>query len=563
MDDHRLTKIDPFTAEIIRESLVAIADEMFVSMQRTSKSPIIYEVLDYAVGLTDAQARLIAQANGVTGFAGILTYTAASVLDKFEGRLQPGDIVMTNDPYSGGGTHLCDVAMVMPVFYRGKLMAFAANKGHWTEVGGKDAGSWTTDSTEIYQEGLQFPCIKVFEEGEPVQSILDLIAANVRLPDMTLGDLYAQAASLRVAARRFEELCDKYGAGGVEEGIAYLLAHGERLVREDMKRLPRGVFEAEDWIDDDGMTGYPVPVRVKVTITDDKFTADFTGSGGPVKGPINCTRTGLLSGMRLIFKAITNPHTHINEGCFSPLEVICPEGTIFTANRPAPVSTYWETMGYVSDLVWKALASQIPDRLTAGHFLSVCGVVLSGIHPDTGELTILVEPQAGGWGAGFDKDGEDGLVCIGDGETYIMPVEVCETRYGIIVDQYTYNVTPGGEGEHRGGRGLIRDYRIVGEQGAHLTSTFGRFKFPPWAVNGGHEGSSNYVEIIHADGRPNLVADKLARYHLQKGDIARLITATGGGWGDPKKRDPRLVAVDLKAGMIDLETAKGVYGIEK
>lgn len=562
MTAQRMGKIDPFTAEIIREGLVAVADEMFVALQRTSKSTIIYEVLDYACGITDAKAQLIAQANGVTGFAGILTYTVASVLDKFgaEG-LGPGDIVVTNDPYAGGGTHLSDVAMAMPIFYKGKLMAFAANKGHWTEVGGKDPGSWTTDATEVYQEGLQFPCIKFFEKGKPLQALLDLVEANVRMPDMTLGDLYAQAASLRVAARRFEELCDKYGPDAIEEGVDYLLDHGEQLVRADMKALPKGVFEAEDWIDDDGLTPEPIPVRVKVTITGDKFIADFTGSGPQARGPINCTITGLMSGMRTIFKAITNPHTHINEGCFRPLEVICPEGTIFTAKRPAAVSTYWETMIYVSDLVWKALAPHLPDKLTAGHFTSVCGLILAGIHPDSKQLTILVEPEAGGWGAGYDKDGEDGLVCIGDGETFIIPVEICEHRYGIQVDQYCYNVTEGGEGEFRGGRGMIRDYHIVSDEPAYLTTTFGRFKYPPWSVAGGRDGSPNYVEIIRADGSPSVKVGKLARCELRKGDIARLFTATGGGWGDPKKRDRARVLQDLKAGMITREAAEKVYGL--
>src|SRR5918996_3722486 len=213
-------EIDPFTVEIVKGSLVAIGDEMFVALQRTSKSTIIYEVLDYASGLVDARGQLITQGNGVTLFLGTLTYAVRYTLEKFgvEG-LRPGDVVITNDPYSGGGTHLSDVTLIVPIFVGGELVAFSACKAHWTEVGGKDPGSWTTDSTEVFQEGLQFPCVKLYDEGRRNDALIDLIEANVRLPDMTLGDLHAQAASLRLGARRFVELCDKYGLDVVQSSI--------------------------------------------------------------------------------------------------------------------------------------------------------------------------------------------------------------------------------------------------------------------------------------------------------------------------------------------------------
>ena len=219
--------IDPFTLEIIKEGLVAIGDEMFVTMQRTSMSTIIYEVLDYAVGLTDAQGNLITQGNGVTLFLGTLDFGVRSILDKFgAANLKPGDIYITNDPYTGGGTHLSDVSIIAPIFYDGRLVAFAANKGHWTEVGGMAAGSWTTNSTEVYQEGLQFPAVKLFDQGEPIQSLLDIIRANVRTPDMSIGDMYAQVASMRIAERRYKELCDKYGVELVLSGVEALLDYG-------------------------------------------------------------------------------------------------------------------------------------------------------------------------------------------------------------------------------------------------------------------------------------------------------------------------------------------------
>lgn len=554
------TRIDPFTLEIIKDSLLAAGDEMFYALQRTSKSTIIYEVLDYATGLLDAKGELITQGNGVAGFLGTLTYSVRYTLDKFgAGGLRPGDIIVLNDPYVGGGTHLSDVSLVMPIFCDGELVAFAANKAHWTEVGGKDPGSWTTDSTDVFQEGLQFPGVKIFEAGVPNQAVIDIIAANVRTPDMTIGDLYAGVAALRVGERRIQEIVRKYGKETVLVAIDDLLAYGERMARQEIAKLPKGVYEAVDYIDDDGIGNGPFEVRVKVTIRDDAFICDFTGSAAQVPGPVNCGPTGLHAAVRAIFKGITDPQIPANEGVFRPLKVICPPRTIFTAEKPAPVSTYWETMLYAADLVWKALAPVVPHRLTAGHFLSVCGTVVFGPHPDDGSLFLLVEPQAGGWGAGIDKDGENGLVCVGDGETYVIPVEVCETRYGVLVDQYALDIVDGGAGEYRGGRGLVRDYRITSDW-AGVTATFGRHRYVPWAMAGGQEGSPNYVEFLHEDGR-RVVLGKCARSMLKTGEVARLHTGTGGGYGPPTLRPREQVRTDLKNGYITVEQAARDYGL--
>jgi N-methylhydantoinase B len=556
-----ITTVDPFTIEIIKNTLVAIGDEMFYALQRTSKSTIIYETLDFGVAITDAQGRLVAQGNGVPLFIGTLDAAVNAVRDKFAGPggLRPGDIVATNDPYGGGGTHLSDVSLIMPIYHQGEVIAFVGNKAHWTEVGGKDPGSWTTDATEVYQEGLQFPNIKLFNEGQPDQALIDLIAANVRLPDMTLGDMWAGVAALRVGERRFLDLCEKYGQETVLTAIESLLDYGETMARQELAKLPKGTFEAEDWIDDDGIGNGPFPVRVRVTISDDEFVADFTGSHPQVPGPINNTRTGLTSGVRAVFKALTNPEIPANGGAFRPVRAICPDGTVFTAERPAPVSTYWETMLYATDLIWKALAPHVPNRLPAGHMLSVCGTVLAGLHPDTGDLFLLVEPLVGGWGAGHDKDGENGQFCVGDGETYNIPIEITETRYGVTVDQYAFHNEDGGAGEYRGGKGVVLDYRAVGDE-VFLTGTFGRHKFMPWGLNGGHDGSPNSISVIRKDGRVEGPFGKVARLRLAKGDVARLVTATGGGYGDPRRRPPAKVASDVRDGYVTAEQAERFYG---
>ena len=555
-------RTDPFTVEIIGDVLRASSEEMFVTLGRTAQSPIIYEVLDMACGLITPQGELIAEAAGVPGFIGCLSFAAQEILEKFgAGAMRPGDVFATNDPYGGGGTHLSDVVLVSPIIYQGELVALAANKAHWTEVGGMAAGSWTTDSTEIYQEGLQLPAIQVVDAGEPVASIIDLIRANVRLPEMTLGDFYAGMAALRAGERGVLGICEKYGLDALQETMIIMFDRAERVARNRLAELPAGEYSAEMWIDDDGLTDEPLFVCVKVTISSDRFVADFTGSAPQAVGPINTTWTGLEVSCREIFKEATDPHFPNNDGFFRPLEVICPDGTIFTAQRPAPVSTYWETGAYASDLIWKALFSIASDRLPVGHHLSVCGTILSGVDVDRGQF-VLVEPQAGGWGATVNRDGQSGMVPAGDGETYIMPVEVCETRFPILVDQFTFNTAqPAGIGRFRGGFGLLREYRILCKK-ADLTTTFGRFKYPPWGANGGGDGSPNAVEIIPAgQHRPTVRRGKLARYRLGRGDVARLITGVGGGYGDPLQRDPALVQSDVQNEYLSVTQARDIYGV--
>lgn len=551
---------DPFTLAIVQGGLLAAGDEMFVTLQRTSKSPIIYEVLDYATGLLDDRGQLITQGNGVTGFIGTLSFAVRFVLDKFgPAGLEPGDVVMLNDPYAGGGTHLSDVSLILPIFHDGRLVAFAVNKAHWTEVGGKDPGSWTADATEVYQEGLQFPGVKVCRGGRPDQAIWDLIAANVRTPDETLGDLQAGIASLRVGERRVLELFERYGQATVRGAVDELLDQGERLARQELARLPRGVFEAWDLMDSDGMGHGPFPIRVTVTITDDELICDFSGSAEQVATPVNCGPTGLQSAVRTIWKGITDPAIPANEGVFRPLRVICPPGRVFTAQRPAPTSAHWEPRLAAVDVVWKALAPAIPERLPAGHFLSVCASIVYGEHPDGGGLYLLVEPNAGGWGAGAGKDGEHALMCVGDGETYVIPVEVCEARYGVRVERFALDITWGGAGEFRGGRGLVREYRVLSDRAA-VTATFGRHDLPPWGTAGGRAGTSNAVEFLHADGRVVRVG-RSARHRLERGEVVRFRTGTGGGYGDPLRRPRHKVLEDLRDGYISPAEAAREYGL--
>jgi len=551
---------DPFTVEVIKRALISAAEQMFVALGRTAKSSVIYEVLDYGCALTDAAGRMIAQANGIPAFIGVLGDAVRDVLDKYglDG-LEDGDIVITNDPYMGGATHQNDAVLVMPIFYDGRPVTFAAGKAHWNDVGGKDPGSWSPNATDIYQEGIQFPVVKIFNHGVENRDIVDILARNGRIPEMTLGDMRAQAASLRVAARRVQQICDKYSLDSVLEAVEVYVEQGRQEALAELQRLPKGEFTAEEFIDDDGLDGDPVLVKVKVTITEEAFVIDYTGTGKTCRGPINSPLSVLLSTAKFAYQAVVSPHAASNHGFFSPLRVIVPEDCVFNPVRPAPVSTYWESASYAGDVVWKALAEAIPDRIPAGHFLSVCGTTVCGIDDRTDEWFFSVEPNAGGWGAGRGKDGEHGLVCTSDGETYILSVEVAETRYPFLVDQFALNTAEGGHGRWVGGRGLIKDYRIT-NSAAQVTASFGRSRFPPWALFGGTEGVPNIAEIHRADGSVER-RGRFSNERLARGDIVRFITGSGGGYGDPRERAPERVLADVLDGYIGAEVAREVYGV--
>lgn len=559
---HEGKQQDPFTLEIVKDTLLSIGDEMFHTLARTSMSPIIYEVLDFACGLTDHKGQLLTQGNGVAGFIGTLSYMVKDVLSRYsaKGNINQGDIFIINDPYGGGGTHLSDVGLVMPIFHEGELIGFSANKAHWTEVGGKDVGSFTNDSTDIYQEGLQFPCIKIVDSGKVNEPLVEMIKSNVRFPDLSIGDMWAQIAALKIGEKRFNELYAKYSKETVAATVELLLDQGEKMARKSIMNLPNGVYTASNYIDGDGLGNGPFPIQVKVTITDDQFICDFRGSHPQVPGPVNGSYTTLVTDVRTVFLAITNPSQDVNDGVFRPLEVITDKGSIFSAERPAPVSNYWESGSSGGDLVWQALAPILPTRLTAGHFLSVCSVTLAGKHPDTEDDFLIVEPSVGGWGAGIGQDGARGQFCIGDGETYNIPVEVAEARYGVMVDSYRLRCDGKGAGEYIGGSGVIRSYRAMTD-GQMATVTYGRHLYAPWGVDGGEEGSSNEFAVIKNNGEVDGPYGVYARYPLNKGDVLELRTGTGGGYGNPFKRDVSKVQQDVKNGYFSIIDAKEKFGV--
>ena len=555
-----MTTVDPVTQEIIEGKLTATVDEMGVVMARTSMSPVIYEVLDFACGLLTYKGELVAQMNGITLFTGTFGTQVKSLIALYGEDLEDGDILLTNDPYSGG-THACDFAIVKPIFFDGRILAYAINVAHYLDVGGSVPGSLAPNAVSVFQEGLRLPGVKVVRSDRFSGEILRIIRENVRLPDIAIGDLTAQVATVRVAARRMDELARKYGVDVVEAAFDHLLTVSEKQARAAIAALPDGTYEAEDIIDGDGVTTDPIAVRVAVTIAGDQLTADFTGCPPAVAGPINCAAGALQSAVRTIFKALVAPQAPSNEGWFRPLAVVAPQGSVFTAEKPSPTGWYYEGSVHASELVWKALAGLMPERFSAGSYTSLCVVYLAG-KDAAGEPFIHIEPQHGGWGASEDADGANALIALTDGDTYNYSVEVIEARFPLLVRRYALNVEGGsGAGRRRGGFGVIRDYEVL-EDGATAYCSFGRTQTPPWGAEGGAPGTSNLLQVEDRDGETRNFGRE-PHIALKCGDLVRIITGGGGGWGEAGSREAEGVRRDVENGYITKEEAKSLYGFEE
>lgn len=553
-------KINPVTLDIVKDSLIAVSNEVFYAFARTSMSPIIYETLDYASGIADAGGKLLTQGNGACGFIGLIAPMIQEIIDKYgKENMNPGDVYLINDPYMGGGTHLSDIGMVMPVFYGDTLIAFIGNKAHWSDVGGMAAGSFTTDSSDVFQEGLRFSGVKLLDGGDICKPLVEMIKSNVRFPETAEGDMWGQIASLRTGYKRIGELCEKYSMEVVQESMKRLLEQGAMIANKRIKELPKGTWEMEEYMDDDGY-GNLVKLKVKITITEDEFIADFTGSSPQVASPINTGYSSLCAGVKVIYMSILGPELAVNDGVFEPMRIFAEDGSVLRCHAPAPTSCYFESMIYSSDVVWKALAPVFPEALGAGHMLSVCSVVLAGTKQHTGEPFLIVEPTGGGWGASDGKDGEVGQFCVGDGETYNVPVEMAENRYGIMIDEYSLNTDGAGAGKYRGGSGAVRAYRAMTD-GQLFTASFGRNKFPAWGAASGKDGSYNWFEFRNADGTVEGPMGITARHVLNKNDVAYMVTCTGGGYGNPLERDEVSVAWDVKNEYITVKQAEEDYGV--
>jgi N-methylhydantoinase B len=554
--------IDPITHEIIQGKLLAIVDEMAAVMTRTSMSPVIYEVLDFACGICDSQGQLIAQTNGITLFTGTFITQVRSIIERFEGDLAPGDVVVTNDPYQGG-THACDFAIIRPIFAGEQLIAFAVNVAHWLDVGGAIPGSLPPDATSVFQEGLRLSSIRIARRDTVIEDIVRIIRENVRLPELAIGDLNAQLATVRIADGRIGEIVEKYGWPMLLHSFRVVLRDSEEQSRAVVRSLPDGTYKAEDIVDGDGVYDGPIAIRVTVRIAGDEMEVDFSGCPPACAGPINCAKGALHSAVKTVFKALVSPHQPSNEGWFRPLKIKVPDGTLFSAQRPSPTGWYYEGSVHASELVWKALAPIMPDSFSAGSYTSLCVTYISG-KTANGDLYVHIEPEHGGWGACRDRDGASALIALTDGDTYNYSIELIEAKFPLLVRRYSFNTEGGaGAGRYRGGYGLVREYEILSED-AEVYCGFGRTKTPPWSMDGGQPGSLNRLELETTSGQKTSLGRSPTR-RVHRGDVVRIITGGGGGWGPPSERAIEKIEADIRAGLITREQAKAIYkfGIPK
>lgn len=545
---------DPITQEIIQNSLQAAADEMFAAMRKTAMSSIIYEVLDMGTGILNGRGELVCSGAGIPAFVGVLDKAAKKIVSKFDkpGDVEPGDVFVTNDPYHGGVTHLNDIVVVMPVFADGHVVAWTANIAHNSDVGGMAPGSLSGDATEIFQEGLRLPAIKIISKGEPIRPVMDIIMVNSRMPDVLEGDVWAAIASVRIGRKRLLDLTGKYGVSTFEDAMTSFMDYGEKCSLVELAKLPRGDFELTEEQDDGQF------FNVKINISKDQFVVDLRDNLDQVNSPVNTSRDGVMVAAQMIFKSLTDPDSPSNEGSFRPIRLLTREGSVFHAKEPAAVGFYYEIDLRVYDLIWRCLAQHMPDRLASGHFASVCGTFIGGIHPDTGRQYTIIEPQLGGWGASADRDGNSAIFSGFHGETYNCPAEINEARNGLIIDRMELNTEPGGEGRYSGGRGIKLDYRIRADN-SFLTAGYTRSKFPAWSLDGGNEGSSNYIEVIRKDGSREHYSF-VTGLTMNRDDVIRIVTGNGGGFGDPKQRDRAAVYEDIRNELISKERACEVYG---
>ena len=547
---------DPITLEIIQNSLQATADEMFAAMRKTAMSSIIYEVLDMGTGIMDAKGMLASSGAGIPAFIGVLDKAVRVIIDKFDqpGDIEPGDVFATNDPYYGGVTHLNDIVVAMPVFADGRIIAWTANIAHNSDVGGMAPGSLSGEATEIFQEGLRLPAIKIISKGAPIQPVMEIIKTNSRMPDVLEGDVWAAIASVRVGEKRLKELAAKYGTETFERAMSSFMDFGEKVSLSALADLPQGTFELSEEQDDGRI------FNVKITIGPEEFTVDLRDNPDQSDNPVNTSRDGVMVCAQMIFKSLTDPYSPANGGSFRPINLLTREGSVFHAKEPAPIGFYYEIELRVYDIMWRCLAPHMPERLAAGHFASVCGTFIGGIHPDTGRQYTIIEPQLGGWGASRESDGNSAVFCGFHGETYNCPAEINEARNGLYVDCLKLNMEPGGEGKFTGGRGIVMDYRVRADNG-FLTAGYTRSKFPAWPLDGGNEGSSNYVEFRPKEGETQRFAF-VSGLTTQRDDVIRVVTGNGAGLGDPKERDPDAVRRDVKNELITPQRAQEVYGVK-
>jgi N-methylhydantoinase B len=552
--------VDPITTEIIRSAFKAAADEMNATLIRSAYTPIIYEMKDCSVALLDAEHRVLGQSAGLPIFLGNLEI-CTRLTEQTYGRegWQPGDVWVMNDSYMTG-THLNDMTVFGPIFHADAVVGFAACRAHWLDVGAKDPGG-PMDSTDIYQEGIRVPPIKVVEGGTERRDVIDLLGRNSRFSYPAIGDLGAQIACVNTGAARLSAILDRHGLGTILGARDEIFAQTERYEREAVAAIADGVYTAEGCLDDDGVvTGKPCWVRVRIEVAGDEMAIDLTGSDDMQAGPVNCGEAQAISAARVAYKLLINPDNPPDGGAFQALSVRVRKGSLLAAEEPAPCQWYFTPLGLLIDLVVKALAEVLPEQAAAASYGDSMIIGMSGIDPRNGRPWLDLEPTVGGWGAWSGSDGQDGLINNVNGSLKDLPIEVFETKFPMRLTRYGFRADSGGAGRWRGGNGIVREYE-VGCDEVTLYLWFERSRTPAWGLFGGDDATPPAVVINEGrDDERRLL--KASRVKLRRGDVVRTMTGGGGGFGAPAERDPEAVRRDVRDGQVSAAAASDIYGVE-
>ena len=520
--------MDRVTLEVIGAALLSIAEEMGTTLIKSSYSTNIKERQDCSTAIFDARGEVIAQAEHIPMHLGSLLGVVQEILARYPASaLAPGDVFISNDPYTGGGTHLPDINLISPVFADGMLFGFVANIAHHAD---RSADRIRT----IWDEGLRITPIRLAEAGRIREDVMELLLANFALPDQRRGDFRAQIAANRLGERRLAELIGRYGALTVRAACEASLAYGERKIRAAIASLPDGVWRYADAMDDDGVTPNPIPIVVTITKPGDALALDFSGSGPQCAGDINVVYFALLATVYYALKAVLDPTIPANGGFYRAITVTAPEGSIVNARPPAPVAWRTQTCQRIADVVLGALAQVVPERVPAAGNGANCAMVFSGTDPSTGKLYVYLETLAGGAGATETGDGLD-AVQVHVTNTSNLPVEALESEYPLLVAEYALVEGSGGAGRHRGGLGLRRTIEVLGHE-ARFLGTTERARLAPWGLCGGQPGGR--ARLVLDPGGPNErdLPPKVWGYPLKPGDRVSIETPGAGGYGPPEER---------------------------
>ena len=552
-------RVDPVTTEIVRNGLIAATEEMKTNLMRTAYNMIIYEALDFTVGLFDARGNTVSIGLGLPMFIRGMSDTVKTKLAHYGmENLDPGDILLTNDAYITG-SHLNHMTFTVPIFHDGEVVAFSCCMAHWPDVGGTLDGA----TTDIYSEGLQMPIVKIYRKGEPNEELISVIKTNVRLPERAMGDFRAQIAAVRTGERRFLEMINKYGRDAVLLGIEAIMDHSEAATRARVREIPDGVYEAQSFMDDDGVRiGERVPINVRVEVKGDRMKVDLTEVSKQVAGFYNSGETAGRSCCQVAFKCLTSAlDLPINDGQFRALEIILPPGRVVSALKPAAMRMWMTYPMTIIDTIFKALAPAIPGHIIAGHHADLVVGRVNGRRPRDDSFYIYLGGLiGGGWGAKHNGDGCNATIAMNDGDTHNGPSEQVEAKYPLLVERYALRPDSGGAGRFRGGLGC--EQVVQARHDIRFNSQMDRVKCKPWGLEDGLSGFGNSV-AIHRFGtaqEQRFHNGKALNQVLHAGDAYILRSGGGGGFGSPLGRDLDALARDVRCGYVSKDAAEKYYG---